>query len=256
MPVLSEIRGPVGWLTLNRPDAMNSLNREMVLALGALLDRLQGNDTVRAVVVTANGRAFCAGADLKSATEPVAPGEEDLLDIAARVFQQLRNFPKPVIAAVNGIAVAGGMELVLACDLVLAADTARLGDAHANFGFFPGAGGAAVMPRKLPPNVAKYLLFSGDTLPAADMKAFGLVNEVVAPEQLAEAAQKLGEKLAEKSPTVLRRMKRVANETSDKSLEDALRDELLELRTHQRSHDLQEGLRAFLEKRKPEFKGF
>jgi enoyl-CoA hydratase/carnithine racemase len=256
MPVLSEIRGPVGWLTLNRPEAMNSLNREMVLAFGAQLERLQGNANVRAVVVTANGRAFCAGADLKSVTKPREPGEEDMLDIAARVFQQLRDFPKPVIAAVNGIAVAGGMELVLACDLVLAADTARLGDAHANFGVLPGAGGAAVMPRKLPLNVAKYLLFSGETLSAADMKAFGLVNEVVAPEQLAEAAQELGERLAEKSPTVLRRMKRVANETGDKSLSDALRDELLELRTHLRSHDLQEGLRAFLEKRKPDFKGF
>jgi enoyl-CoA hydratase/carnithine racemase len=161
-----------------------------------------------------------------------------------------------VIAAVNGLAIAGGMELVLACDLVLAADTARLGDAHANFGVFPGAGGAAILPRKLPANVAKFLLFTGDTLSAADMKGFGLVNEVVAPEQLIEAAQKLGEKLAEKSPAVLRRMKRVANETSDKSLDDALRDELLELRTHLRSYDMQEGLRAFLEKRKPDFKGF
>jgi enoyl-CoA hydratase/carnithine racemase len=256
MVVLSEIRGSVGWLTLNRPEAMNALNREMVVELGAQLERLQNNAAVRVVVLTAVGRAFCAGADLKSVTKPVEPGEEDMLDVAARVFGQLRHFPKPVIAAVNGLAIAGGMELVLACDLVLAADTAKLGDAHANFGVFPGAGGAAVMPRKLPPNVAKFLLFTGDTLSAADMKAFGLVNEVVAAEHLSDAAQKLAEKLAEKSPMVLRRMKYVANETCDKSLEDALRDELLELRNHLRSYDMQEGLRAFLEKRKPEFKGF
>src|SRR5271163_3557 len=256
MVVLSEIRGSIGWLTLNRPDAMNALNREMVVELGAQLQSLQNNAAVRVVVLTANGRAFCAGADLKSATKPVEPGEEDMLDIAARVFGQLRHFPKPVIAAVNGLAIAGGMELVLACDLVLAADTAKLGDAHANFGVFPGAGGAAVMPRKLPANVAKYLLFTGETLSAAQMKDFGLVNEVVAAELLSEAAQKLGEKLAEKSPAVLRRMKHVANETSDKSIDDALRDELLELRTHLRSYDMQEGLRAFMEKRKPEFKGY
>ena len=256
MVVLTEIKGSVGWLTLNRPDAMNALNREMALELGAQLERLQNDAAVRVVVLTANGRAFCAGADLKSATKPVEPGEEDMLDIAARVFGQLRRFPKPVIAAVNGLAIAGGMELVLACDLVLAADTAKLGDAHANFGVFPGAGGAAVMPRKLPANVAKYLLFTGETLSAAQMKDFGLVNEVVAAELLSEAAQKLGEKLAEKSPAVLRRMKHVANETSDKSIDDALRDELLELRTHLRSYDMQEGLRAFMEKRKPEFKGY
>jgi enoyl-CoA hydratase/carnithine racemase len=256
MVVLSEIKGSIGWLTLNRPDAMNALNREMTVELGAQLTRLQDDENVRVVVLTANGRAFCAGADLKSVLKPVEPGEEDMLDIAARVFGQLRHFPKPVIAAVNGLAIAGGMELVLACDLVLAADTARLGDAHANFGVFPGAGGAAVMPRKLPANVAKFLLFSGETLSAADMKGFGLVHDVVGPEQLNEAAQMLAEKLAEKSPTVLRRMKRVANQTSDKSLDDALRDELLELRTHLRSYDMQEGLRAFLEKRKPDFKGF
>jgi len=256
MVVLSEIRGSIGWLTLNRPDAMNAFNREMLVELGAALQSLQNNAAVRVVVLTANGRGFCAGADLKSVTKPVEPGEEDMLDIAARVFGQLRRFPKPVIAAVNGLAIAGGMELVLACDLVLAADTAKLGDAHANFGVFPGAGGAAVMPRKLPANVAKYLLFTGETLSAAQMKDFGLVNEVVAAELLSEAAQKLGEKLAEKSPAVLRRMKHVANETSDKSIDDALRDELLELRTHLRSYDMQEGLRAFMEKRKPEFKGY
>jgi enoyl-CoA hydratase/carnithine racemase len=253
---LSEMKGRVGWLTLNRPEAMNALNRVMVMELGVQLSRFQDDPAVRAVVLSANGRAFCAGADLKSVAATVEPGEEDMLDLAARVFSQLRHFRKPVIAAVNGLALAGGMELVLACDLVLAADTARLGDAHANFGVFPGAGGAAVLPRKVPANVAKWLLFTGDTLSAAEMKGFGLVNEVVTADQLIDAAQTLGEKLAEKSPAVLRRMKRVANATADKSLEDALRDEFLELRTHLRSYDLQEGLSAFAEKRKPEFKGF
>lgn len=256
MQVLSEIRGSVGWLTLNRPEAMNSMSRDMVVELGVQLDRFQADEAVRALVLTGTGKAFCAGADLKSVMNTYPAGEEDMLDAAARVFHQLRNFPKPVIAAVNGLALAGGLELVMACDLVLAAESARLGDAHSNFGVVPGAGGAAVLPRKLPANVAKYLLFTGDALPAAAMKAYGLVNEVVAAEALAEVAQQLGERLAEKSPLVLRRMKRVANEAADKNVADALRDELLELRTHMRSHDMREGLQAFAEKRTPVFKGY
>lgn len=255
MEVLTEVRGKVGWLTLNRPEAMNALTRETVQELGRCLERLRDDEAVRAVVLVGKGRAFCAGADLKSVMNPVQPGEEDMLDAAARVYDSLRNFPKPVIAAVNGVALAGGMELVLACDLVIAAETAKLGDAHANFGVFPGAGGAAVLPRKLPANVAKYLLFTGESLPAAELRTHGLVNEVVPAEALEAAAQALGERLSEKSPAVLRRMKRVANQAADKAVEDALRDELLEARTHLRSRDMQEGLRAFREKRRPVFEG-
>jgi enoyl-CoA hydratase/carnithine racemase len=248
--------GSVGWITFERPKAMNALNREMVEAATAALAAWQNDADVRSVVIIGTGPAFCAGADLKQASAPAAPGERDFLDTIVVFFNVLRAFPKPVIAAVNGLALAGGLETVLCCDIVIAAKSARFGDAHSNFGVFPGGGGAAILPRKVPANVAKYLLFTGDSLPADEMKTYGLVNEVVADAELAARAQALGEKLAKKSPIVLSRMKRVANQAADKSMADALRDEELELRNHQRSYDIQEGLRAFAEKREPQFKGY
>ena len=256
MTVRYEVRGAVAWLTLDRPEAMNALNRATLEALVRGLDAARPDPRVRALVLTGSGRAFCAGADLKEvAAKELPPGEEDFIDVATRAFTALRTFPKPVIAAVNGIAMAGGLELVMCCDIVLAAEGARLGDAHANFGVFPGAGGAAVLPRKVPPNVAKYLLFTGDALTAAELAQHGLVNEVVPHQGLAARAQELGDKIATKSPVALARMKRVADRSLDGSVADALRHELLEFRAHERSHDMREGLAAFVEKRAPKFEG-
>jgi enoyl-CoA hydratase/carnithine racemase len=254
--VVFEVKGSVAWVTLDRAKAMNALNREMVDAMTAQLVGWRDDAAVRVVVVTGTGAAFCAGADLKQASAPAEPGAMDFLDAIVVFFDTLRAYPKPVIAAVNGLALAGGLETVMCCDLVIAGQSAKFGDAHSNFGVFPGGGGAAILPRKVPANVAKYLLFTGDALPAAEMKTYGLVNEVVADAELAARAQALGEKLAQKSPLVLRRMKKVADEAADKSQADALRHEVLELRNHQRSWDIQEGLRAFVEKRKPEFRGY
>ena len=256
MSVAQAVVGSVGWLTLNRPDKLNSLTREMVEGMTVQLKAWRDDPAIRVVVVTGTGRAFCAGADLKQGAAPPAPGEPDSLDIIVAFFDTLRGFPKPVIAAVNGLALAGGLEVVLACDIVLAADSARLGDAHSNYGVFPGGGGAAILPRKVPDNVARYLLFTGDSLSAVEMKGYGLVNEVVAEAELCDRAQALGEKLAGKSPLVLARMKRVASQATDKTTADALRHEVLELRDHKRSYDIQEGLRAFAEKRAPQFKGY
>lgn len=257
-PLLFETRGPVAWLTLNRPKAMNSINLEMISLYEEFLPRIAVDDDIRVLVVTGVGPAFCAGADLKEVLDSakLPPGVPDMLDrVCENVMDILRNFPKPVIAALNGITMAGGLETAMCADIVLAAEEARIGDAHANFGVYPGAGGAAVLPRLVPLNVAKYLLLTGKTLSAKDMQNYGFVNEVVPAEQLQEATQKLAASIAEKSPIALRRMKEVANASADKSRDAALEHEQVMLRKHQRSYDMAEGLRAFSEKRKPEFQG-
>ena len=150
---------------------------------------------------------------------------------------------------------AGGLELAMCCDIVLASEEAQIGDAHANFGVYPGAGGAAVLPRLIPHNVAKYLLFTGKTLSAAEMKTYGLVNEVFPADQLEQAATDLAQLIAQKSPIALQRMKEVANASMDKSRDAALEHEQVMLRKHERSFDMAEGLAAFSEKRPPEFQG-
>ncbi len=171
------------------------------------------------------------------------------------MFDQLRNFPKPVIAALNGVTMAGGLELAMCADIIVAADSATIGDAHANFGVYPGAGGAAVLPRLIPLNQAMYLLLTGKSLSAAEMQAAGLVAEVHPAEQLADATLKLAKQIARHSPIVLQRIKQVARASADKSRDDALLHEQVMLRQHLRSYDLSEGLRAFSEKRAPQFQG-
>lgn len=255
--LLLNLEGPVARLTLNRPKAMNALNLAILGQLQQRLPELAANDAVRVLVVTGNGQAFCAGADLKEvlASADLPAGEPDFLDRASDVFNVLREFPKPVIAALNGVTMAGGLELAMCADIVLASGSTQIGDAHANFGVYPGAGGAAVLARLVPQNVANYLLFTGKTLSAAEMKQYGFVNEVHPDEELPAATAELAQLLAAKSPAALRRMKVVARHTADKSRDDALLHEQVMLREHQRSWDMQEGLRAFAEKRSPEFRG-
>lgn len=256
MPISHSQNGAVGWIILDRPDALNSLDHESVIQFTERLITWRDDPEVRVVVIAANGRAFCAGADLKEAGGATLPGEKTLLDRIIILFDMLRAYPKPVIAAVNGLAYAGGLETVMCCDIVLATDKAKFADAHSNFGVFPGGGGAAILPRKVPPNVARYMLFTGDPISAADARTYGLVNEIVAEEELRPRAQALAERLAKKSPGVLAGMKRVAIEAADKSAADALRHELLEAHNHGRSYDMAEGLKAFAEKREPQFKGY
>jgi enoyl-CoA hydratase/carnithine racemase len=237
---------------------MNALNLSIIGHMEALIPQLAQDDSVRVIVITGSGPAFCAGADLKEvlASRDLPPGEPDMLDrVCDNVMNPLRDFPKPVIAALNGTTMAGGLELAMACDIVVAAESAQLGDAHANFGVYPGAGGAAVLPRLIPHNVAKYLLFTGKTLSADEMRTYGLVNEIAEDDELQRVVTELAEHIAAKSPIALRRMKEVANASLDKSRDAALEHEQVMLRKHERSYDMAEGLRAFSEKHPPQFEG-
>ena len=262
MSVDYRLQGPVAWLQLNRPQALNALDRPALEALADGVARAQADPAVRVVVLTGTGRAFCVGGDIKALQHDVvaggravAAGEEDYIDTVARCFAAVRALRKPLIGAVNGVAVGGGLELLLCCDLVIAADTATLGDGHANYGIFPGGGSAALLPRRLPLNVAKQLLFTGELQPAAQWQAWGLVNELVPPAALAGRVQALAEALARKSPLLLARLKHLADTSADKPLADALRQELFELRAHMRTQDMREGTSAFVEKREPVYVG-
>ncbi len=256
--IVCEKRAHAMWITLNRPQAMNSITPEIVSGIGEALDAADEGGDVYAVVLTGRGRAFCAGADLKYVRTQTGGDERRMaafLDTVLAIMGRLEKFPKPVIAAINGMALAGGLELVLCCDLVVAARSAKIGDAHANYGLLPGGGSSVRLPRKIGPTRAKYLLYTGEFVPADSPALGGLVNEVVDDGELVAAVDRIVARLATKSPLVLRRMKALVDDGLDQPIDTALRLELLASEVHTHSHDMREGLAAFEEKRTPRFIG-
>lgn len=257
--IVYEQKKQSAWIYLNRPEEMNAISKTLASELIEAVQVAEQDESIRAIIITGNGRAFCAGADLKGLLvdlnqEP--DGQKSFLDLAGTVFETLNGLSKPLIAALNGITAAGGLEIAMTADIVIASEKAKIADAHANFGVLPGGGGAVRLPRIIGMNRAKYLLFTGEFISAEEMKDYGLVHEVVPSEELESAVQKVADKISAKSPLVLREMKRLAHEGQEQPLNIALRQELLALKNHTHSHDFKEGLAAFAEKRTPNFKGF
>ncbi|MEO9175335.1 MAG: enoyl-CoA hydratase-related protein [Gaiellales bacterium] len=253
-PILRETLAGVGVavLTLNRPNALNALSGTVMRALNEALGALERDDAVRCVVLRGAGRAFAAGADVSAmATADAAevmPGE---LDLWARV----RAFEKPLIAAVHGYALGGGCELAQACDIVIAADDARFGLPELGLGIIPGAGGTQLTPRAIGKSLAMELVLAGRTLSADEALAHGLCSRVVAREALRDEAVALATTIASRPAMAARLAKRAVADAYETTLEAGGARERTAFETAFASEDAHEGIRAFVEKRAPRWKG-
>ena len=255
--ILTENRGAVAILTINRPGTLNALDVPTLLELEGAFAALEMDASVRVIVVTGAGeRAFVAGGDIADLDSRQGLAHYlEFAEVVHRVFRRIEACDKPTIAAVNGWALGGGTELVLALDLRIAAEGAKFGLPEITLGLFPGAGGTQRILRQLPTCRAKELMFTGDHISAQDAAAIGLVNRVVPKAEVLDAALSLANKIAEKSPLVLKLLKRTLREGGEMPLPQALAYEQAMIGLVLDSADAHEGCRAFIEKRKAEFKG-
>lgn len=246
----------IATVTLDRPQARNALNRALRRELLAALERLRDDPAVRVVILTGAGdKAFCAGGDLSEVEKFTPLQARDYIELSRVVTHTIQTMPQPVVAAVRGYALGGGFELALACDLVIAAEDAQFGQPQVKIGLIPGGGATQRLPRALGSHRARQYIFTGDTLGAREAERLGLVNQVVPPAELEKAAREWAERLLKMSPTALALAKACLRQAEEVPLSAGLRYEAEMYALCFSSEDCQEGIRAFREKRKPEFKG-
>ena len=256
MGVTFEVRGPVAILTLDNPGKLNALSIEILAEVDDHLDTIESQDAIRAVVITGAGeKAFAAGADIGHMREATVEQARDYAERGHDLFARIEGFVKPVIAAVNGFALGGGCELVLACDIRLASDNAKLGQPEVNLGIFPGWGGTQRLPRLTTPGFAKELIFTGRHVGAEEAKAAGLVNHVYPQAELLDRAVAMGEEIAKKSPLAISVAKELVNRAADGDYRASLAQELAAFGDAFATDDQREGMAAFFEKREPNFTG-
>lgn len=251
--ILAELRGRVGLVTLNRPQAMNALNNQLMRELMDALAAFDKNETVGAMVITGNEKAFAAGADIKEMADRSIQQMMDRDHVA--VFGRIRTIQKPVIAAVSGWALGGGCEVALSCDMIVASESARFGQPEITIGVIPGAGGTQRLTRAVGKAIAMEMILNNRALTAQEAYQFGMVNHVVPIDGYLDEALKLAEQIAARAPVALRVAKKMINESFERTLSDGLSEEKQQFYNLFATEDQKEGMQAFIEKRRPEWKG-
>lgn len=245
----------IGLLTLNRPDAMNALNRELIYEMEQVINEVVQDDHTRVLIITGGSKVFAAGGDIKAMAQCDSLEARKYVQPIQKLFKQIEEMPQPTIAAINGYAMGGGVELTLVCDFRIAADNAKFAFPEINLGIFPAAGGSQRLPRLIGMAKAKELMFTGDTIDAAQALQIGLVNQVTSPGELMNHVLKLAAKLSQKPPLTLRTLKSSMHSILNSDQNMGLEMELEKLCTLFATQDQKEGMQAFMEQRKPVFNG-
>lgn len=251
--ILVETHDRVGVIRLNRPKAMNALNNELLTELMEALTLFDQDPEIGAIIITGSERAFAAGADIKEMAEATAI--EMLQQNRVGQFDRLRWIKKPVIAAVSGWCLGGGCEIAMACDMIIASESARFGQPEITIGVIPGAGGTQRLTRAVGKGIAMEMVLNNRTLTAEEALQYGLVNRIVPVERYLDEALELATEIASRAPIALRLAKEAILQAFESSLSDGLADERRAFYLLFATQDQKEGMAAFIEKRKPEWKG-
>ncbi len=239
----------IATVTIIRPERMNAINSKLLEELGHIIDQIATDDEVRVMIITGGEKCFSAGLDLSELKFGTVFDARERNRAFHAVFNKIEDLEKPVIGAVSGVALGGGFELCLACDLLIASDTARLGLVEINLGALPGGGGTQRLPRLIGVNKAKEMIYSGETIDANEAYRLGLISKITPVDRLLLEAKEMAKKLADKNPLSLKAAKLLINRGLEMDLKSALEFELITVAVLASTEEMKAGVRAFLEKR-------